>query len=303
MWQALATDPSLNAHDLFRLETVYKGEGLKILFCQSKLKVFSEMRQNRAFVKTRNVAPQRRAANFAKVKAAGQAMRQANRAPAARAAVFRNYLAMETKFYDTAKIATNVAASIALTGGEYDPALPAGSDCISAPGQGDTSQNRDGKKIILKNVQIKGLINRPLTEDGVNPPLADTINVYLVQDTQTNGQATNSEDVYKNGTGDVNGTACAIRNLDFGPRYRVLKHETFDMSARTMSAEGDNLHSTAGIDTPFDWFVDLKDLPVSFNAGTTPVVANVIDNSLHVIAFSTAGLCSITYNARIRFQG
>jgi len=55
----------------------------------------------------------------------------------------------------------------------------------------------------------------------------------------------------------------------------------------------------------FDWFIRLKGLKVKFNAGTTASIANVIDNSLHIIAFAstTDPQAKISYNARLRFVG
>lgn len=213
------------------------------------------------------------------------------------------FLGIETKFFDTAKVQTAVAAVANLTGGEYDPALPAGANCISTPAIGDTEQSRDGKKIVIKNVQIKGHISRDPGENQVDPAPSTKVFVALVLDTQTNGAALNSEDVYKNLTAEVTSAVDPIRNLLFANRFRILKSQLFDMDVPTLGVEGDNLMAWNGQQQCFEWFVDLKDLPVNFNAGTTADVANVIDNSLHVIAFSTVTNSTLAYNARIRFQG
>lgn len=212
-------------------------------------------------------------------------------------------LGVETKFFDTAKVATAVAAVAALTGGEYDPALPAGANCISTPPIGDTEQSRDGKKIVIKNVQIKGHVARDPGENQIDPAPSTKVFVALVLDTQSNGAALNSEDVYKNLTAEVTSAVEPTRNLLFANRFRILKTQLFDMDVPTLAIEGDNLHSWNGQQQCFEWYVDTKDLLVNFNAGTTSDIANVIDNSLHVIAFATVTNCTLAYNARIRFQG
>ena len=61
---------------------------------------------------------------------------------------------------------------------------------------------------------------------------------------------------------------------------------------------------TAGLTQAFSIFVDLKDLVTTFT-GTTSDIANIADNSLHVIAFTVAdsGAPILSYNARLRFMG
>jgi len=208
-------------------------------------------------------------------------------------------LGIEKKFYDTSLGATTVTAPTDAAGGEYDPSA---TSMISTPPVGDTESSRDGKRIILKNVQIKGVIQRQPTEDAVNPQGQQQVFVALVLDTQSNGAQMNSEDCFKNLNAAAATAASPLRNLLFGKRFRILKSETFNLDVIT-SAEADNLHSAAGVVRCIDWFINLKDLPVNFNSGTTASIANVIDNSLHVIAYSTDGTAQIAYNARVRFVG
>jgi len=42
--------------------------------------------------------------------------------------------------------------------------------CLSAPAQGDGDQNRDGKKIVIKSVQVKGQVSIPPEEGTVDLP-------------------------------------------------------------------------------------------------------------------------------------
>jgi len=211
------------------------------------------------------------------------------------------FLGIETKFYDTTLSAATIAAATDATGGEYDPSA---TSMISTPAQGDSEQQRDGKKILIKNVQIKGIVVRPQTEDAVAPPGGDNVFIALIQDLQSNGAQMNSEDCFKNLAGTAAGATVPLRNLLYSERFRVLKSEMLNMDVPSVSAEGDNLHSAVGVTKCFEWFVPFPEgLPVNFNAGTTASIANVVDNSLHVIAYSNLGVCTLTYNARIRFQG
>lgn len=212
------------------------------------------------------------------------------------------FLGIETKFYDTALANTALVAPTDCSGGEFDPSA---TSMISTPAVGDSEQNRDGKRIVIKSVYIKGLITVPAFEAQVAPSAGSRAFVALVLDTQSNAAQMNSEDCFKN-TGAVAYLGTSImRNLLFGTRFRVLKEKTFSLDPQTQATSALNDFSWNGLTRNWEWFVDLKDLPVNFNAGTTASIANVIDNSLHIIAFATsnAGTPTIAYNARIRFVG
>lgn len=202
------------------------------------------------------------------------------------------FLGLEKKFYDTNLASGAIPAPTDCTGGEFDPSA---TSMISTPAQGDNEQQRDGKKIVIKGVQIKGVINRVKTLAG--PIEANHVFVALVLDTQTNGAQMNSEDCFKNTNATALTAVTPVRNLLFSNRFKVLKTWEFDMQYRAWDAD------IAGAETRvFEYFQDMN-LPVNFNAGTTASVANVIDNSLHIIAFSTVTGNTISYNARIRFMG
>lgn len=250
--------------------------------------------------KSRNAPPSR--AGTYKRQGAYRAARisGARAAPQARRARPSTLFTPEIKFYDTSLTAASIASTADATGGEQDPSA---TSMISTPAVGDGEQNRDGKRIVIKNVQVKGTVARLAAEDVANPPSHDEVFIALVLDTQSNAAQLNSEDVFKNLSGNAAGGTVPLRNLLFSSRFRVLKTEVLCMDTTT-SVEGDNLHSSPGVVKHFEWFIPFKDgLIVNFNAGTTASIANVIDNSLHVIAFSSAGTSLLTYNARIRFQG
>lgn len=222
------------------------------------------------------------------------------RAAARRPAPARMQLAPELKFYDTALASTTVAAAVDATGGEYDPSA---TSMISTPAVGDSEQNREGKRIQIKNCYIKGTISHPGAELAAAPPAPNKVYVALVLDTQSNGAQLNSEDVYKNLAGNVQTNPTPLRNLLFGSRFRVLKDEVIDMNLTGISHFAVDSFSNAGKEVEFEWFVPLNNMIVNFNAGTTASIANVVDNSLHIIAFATAATTTISYNARIRFVG
>jgi len=209
------------------------------------------------------------------------------------------FLAMENKFYDTALNTKAIVAVGTSAGLETDPTTV---NCISAPAQGDGESNRDGKKIIINSVDVNGVIlitqqiNQTITDYGSKDMIA------LVQDTQTNGAQLNSEDVYTNPAGSALTSASPFRNLQYSTRFKVLAVHQVIIQPPPLTYDGTNMEQGGSI---YDFRFNKKvNIPVTFT-GTTEGVANVVDNSLHLIAMATDVTLAplLYYNARIRFKG
>lgn len=214
--------------------------------------------------------------------------------------VTAGYLGIENKFYDTAYASSTIATNTDCTGAEADPSA---TSKISTPVRGDGEQERDGKKIVITSCQIVGSVYRPSVELDANPALPALVYVALVLDTQTNAATLNSEDVFKNTGAESLMNADPIRNLLFGPRFKVLKTFKCNLSDPAVTHFAVDSFATNALQVPFAWYLPKLNLPVNFNAGTTASIANVIDNSLHVVCFSTITGLKLQYQARIRFQG
>lgn len=212
-----------------------------------------------------------------------------------------NALGVEKKFLDSSFTGT-VSVATDCTGGEADPATLL---CLTTPIQDDTPSGREGKKITCKYIEIKGNVSAPAVELQANPRVHNKVFVAVVLDMQTNQAQLNSEDVFKNPVATVDGNASPLRNLLFANRFRILKQEVFDLDMQTLSHFAADSFSEAGKSECFSWYIPLRDLPISFNATATGVIGNVIDNSVHVIAFSTGTgtTTTLAYNARLRFVG
>ncbi len=203
------------------------------------------------------------------------------------------FLGIETKFIDYT-YSDNIPAAIA--GAEADtPGVGAQTapGSISAIAQGDSESNRDGRKCTLVGLNLKGQIVRS-AQATVGTGIS--VRVCVVWDTQTNGVQLNSEDVFKNPTEKV----LAFRNLQFSKRFRVLKDQTFDMNVPASAGNGTAQEAAASVRT-FKW-----NFPLAIDVihkGTTAVVANITDNSLHILAWASATGCILKYESRIRFRG
>lgn len=214
------------------------------------------------------------------------------------------FLGIESKFFDLGVVPTTLTGVANWASCEADPAATL---CLSCPAQGDGEQSRDGKKCVITSVQIAGVVTRPSYEGEINPPGAYQVFLALVLDTQTNGAQLNSEDVYVNTAGSLTAAVVPDRNLQYSSRFRVLRTWTLDMTPVTMTSEGANLFSAPSMQKVFEGYVGNLNIPVNFT-GTTAVVTNVVDNSLHLV-FNTNNPSGAThaptlcYNSRIRFQG
>lgn len=212
-------------------------------------------------------------------------------------------LGIEKKFLDMAGSTVTISNQNDASNGVVSPSFGC-TGCLSAPAQGDGPQNRDGKKIVIKSLFVEGNID-------VNPnsvtalPSVPTVYVALVMDTQTNGVAATSQSVYSNPGALSLLAAQPFRNMSNTTRFKVLRTWKQRLDPAVM-AMGD---SVSGFDSGYNYPFTLSwkgDLPVNFvSTGTTANVSNVVDNSLHLIAYSSDNSAApgLSFNARLRFIG
>ncbi len=210
------------------------------------------------------------------------------------------FMGIELKFYDTSLSASALTAPGDATGGEHDPSATV---LLNTVVQGTGEEQRDGKQIVMKSVGIRGHINVPVQANQTATDVAPVVLVALVLDTQTNGATIASENVFKNKSASGSQATNVFRNLQFSKRFRVLKRVLLTLEQPTIVWDGTNLEQ-GGYNTPFEIFANLKDQLVNYSS-TTETVANITDNSLHVIAYcnSNSSAPTISYNARLRFVG
>ncbi len=241
---------------------------------------------------------------MSKRRASGAAMRSPRkrvRGPTGRAAAIQRrniriggFVGIENKFVDYER-STNVDVSWA--GNELDDTTALS---LSAIAQGDGESQRDGRRVDLLSVHVKGLVNVIAAEAATAPQNSGIMRLILVLDKQTNGAQLNAEDVMTNLTFDVN----SWRNLQNSQRFRILKDIRINMPVNNQTTFQVNDFSIGAQTYPFEMHVVFKK-PIQVNhTGTTAVVTSIADNSIHLIGvcnLSTTG--SIDYSSRVRFRG
>lgn len=210
------------------------------------------------------------------------------------------YLGRENKFYDTSLLGDFFVAPSDAAGGELNPSATV---LLNTVAQGVTESQRIGRQIKMQSIQINGMIHMPVQ---TNPSVLDThpsVFLAVVLDTQTNGVTINSEDVYKNPSADPSLAAHPFRNLEQVQRFKILKSTQLKLTPVLIGFDGTTMEQS-GTQTPFTMYIKLNGLITNF-CGTTSDVANIVDNSLHIIGYaSNLGYTpSISYNARLRYTG
>jgi len=263
-------------------------------------------------IKKHNVTQNRRTAAAAATLV--KHMRNAKLRPGA-AGVYRallnprvqGFLGLEKKFFDTALADTSIGTTASWSGGIYNPTItspviPGATNCLSAPAQGAGPQQRIGKSITIKSIQLKGCVYYiPYAAAGAST--SRTCFVALVQDTQTNGAQCTAPDIFQNITAITQTLPTPARNLLNAKRFKILKSEVFEMDPQTSLALAGPEYVVAGRSKPIDWYLPCE-IPVNFLEETDSTVANVVDNSVHVVvSCNDPNYAVVAYNARIRFLG
>lgn len=207
------------------------------------------------------------------------------------------FLGLERKFLDSSKTLTTLPAPADCSGAELDPAT---TNQLNAVAQGDGESNRDGKNYVIKSIHFRGVIREPAQTNQVATDVISTYFVAIVQDTQTNAAQLNSEDVFTNPGASSSFATSPLRNLQYSKRFKVLKWWRGSLPVPSVTYDGTNVEQTGTekllqCDIPCNIRVNTK--------GTSANVTDIVDNSLHVIGFSSQATAQLGYNCRIRFMG
>lgn len=229
-------------------------------------------------------------------------------------------LGIEKKFYDLNYPLTQVVTAPNLSNGIlYPGGVPGvGVACISAPERGSAYNMRDGAKIQIKSIVLKGSIFRGITNAETLPEAGSAVFIALVRDMQANNVAMNTQDCFSNPNSATEaptvtpGAVSPLKNLLSGRRFKILKSDTFILNAYPVNSSTGSNFAQQGMCKTFDWFVPV-DIPVQFNQQDGAGIASVVDNAIYVICFTSDGnstnatvgntACSVQYNSRIRFVG
>jgi len=224
------------------------------------------------------------------------------------------YAKGEMKYYDTylSSSGIDLPANGNWTGTEFDPQstiAPSGAVglplCLNAPKQGPAINERIGREIAIHKIKIRGTLSAtPIFNADVAASLTDnSVRLILYQDTQTNSTQAQGEDVMEA----TSATApwLSYQNINNFGRFRVLKDKLFQNELHSIQALDSTHLYVATYRKNFKWNINFK-VPVRtrFNATNGGTVADIIDNSFHIIANmnSIQPGCRLQYKCRVCYK-
>lgn len=191
------------------------------------------------------------------------------------------YLGKERKFKDS-----TVLISLAPAWTLASPATGA----LNAVAQGNGETERDGRKISNSSLHINGsFVTR--SHEG------SEVRIIVFKDTQTNGAAPSPANVI---VGGING----FRNLEWVNRFRILYDKTFVVNPQVY-VDPNNANTPTSNAPCRDFRANFKLTDTTMFDNTTADIANITDNSYHVMACSTDSSMqgTLEFTSRFRFYG
>lgn len=206
----------------------------------------------------------------------------------------------ENHYFDTERTATAlVANATSWTGTEYDPNTTA-MLCLFAPVQGDDIQNRTGRKIFVKKIRISGVIDIAPQGGQIACDYPVTARIIVYMDKQTNGSQSQGEDLISSGA--ANDPLDMFQNITNLGRFKVYKDKKIMLTNPSQSVLAGPLIYQNGL--THNWKMNIRvNQWVNYNATNGGTVADVVDNSFHLICNvnSTTLAPYIAYKVRTVF--
>lgn len=213
-------------------------------------------------------------------------------------------VAPEKKYLDNTFTGLFTAPTTSWAGGELNPATALN---LCSPGPGTAINQRVGRKILVHKLKIRGVFGFDTTSGASVVQFYPSARVVVVQDMQTNGGAAltgiNAEEVMQaSATTGVTNQLCTYANLATLGRFRILKDKKV-VYTNGNSAGAVGAISTDFAEIPFKCSITFrKPVVVHFNATNGSTIADIVDNSFHVIGIADSTACRFSYESRAVFS-
>lgn len=215
----------------------------------------------------------------------------------------------EMKYFDSELTTTALPASTDWTGTEFDPnQVPVvNMNTLFAPTVGAGINQRIGKACKVLKIKINGFLIVPAQTAQGGGDSSAVIRVALVQDMQTNSTQAQGEQIFTPPvTANASLAVNAYQNINNFGRFKVIKDKMFPFQNPNMVGDPavPNVIQAAMVKR-FKWTIKFrKPVQVRFNATNGGTVADIVDNSWHIIAnCSSIQLTpSIVYYCRVCFK-
>lgn len=223
------------------------------------------------------------------------------RQPVSRMAV--RLASSEMKYFDSLRSAATVSESTDWTGTEIDPTTV---NTLFAPTEGAAINQRIGRKVHVYKIKIRGVISPGVDMDQTDQLVQQSWRLILFQDMQTNGSQAQGEQLMTPPSTATTALAfSAFQNINNFGRFRVLKDKIIYGRDRTAGTDGANTTSQASALVPFKCSYNFKKpVQTTFNATNGGTIADIVDNSYHLLlqASGSPGSATVSYICRVCFK-
>lgn len=177
--------------------------------------------------------------------------------------------------------------------------------CLFAPKVSAALNGRIGRKVKILKIKMTGLIQIPVQAAQATSDASTCARLILVLDTQTNSAQMTAAQLLQDADSATT-SFNSFQNVNNFGRFRVLKQKYFTFSNPNIAGSPTTGDLTQGSIT-YRWKINHKfkiPLDVMFNATNGGTVADIINNSLHLVcgANSIAMAPSISYYCRINYK-
>lgn len=150
---------------------------------------------------------------------------------------------------------------------------------------------RIGREIKVHKIKIRGFVNVPPQAAQAAADTSATIRLVLVQDMQTNASQMTSAQLFNDtyAGGSINTTIHSFQNPNNFGRFRVLKDKFIVISNANLAGSPTAADVVQqGLQRHFQFSIKFKKpVPVRFNATNGGTVADIVDNSFHIVCGTT----------------
>jgi hypothetical protein len=191
------------------------------------------------------------------------------------------YGAGEMKYFDT-QYGAIIPAANDWTGTEADPAT---FNCLVVPVVGAAINQRIGREIKVYRIKLRGYVHLPKQANQTATDDACAVRLTMYLDKQTNATQAQGEQLFHAAT--TGGGVNSFQNTANFGRFWVLKDKMLRFDGPNMSYDGTNMEQSGAI-RHFKMNCILKaPISVRFNATNGGSIADIVDNSFHMLANSS----------------
>jgi len=196
---------------------------------------------------------------------------------------------------------TNPLATVNL--GDAAVATP---NCLFAPKVSAALNGRVGRKVRMMKVKVRGQFIIPTQAAQAAGDASTTIRLALVMDTQTNAAAMTAAQLFNDSAGGANATIDSFQNPNNFGRFRVLKDKSIAISDLNLAGSptaADVIQAGKSVNFKITHTFKVP-VEVHFNATNGGTVADIIDNSLHIVcgANNIAYAPGLSYYTRVCYK-